>query len=257
MHIDSIFQKKDDFLYPLDNHETFEDYFIRTFKSNGEAREFLPVAWTSFYRRAAYAKDAGMMRRLQKELLNKLDRRKKYFTVVTWDDGIVSDLTGLDIQIFAACGPRIDFPIPLLCHAHPYKVSDFKTISCSFVGALNHPIRNTIVKELSHLVGYYISTAPHQLRKYCEIIGKSRYVLCPRGYGITSFRICEAIQYGAIPIYVSDRFAYTRGTINVVAGDGFVETIKDIIDNRTPVANPSPDFTYEACKSLIIKNIRL
>jgi len=28
--------------------------------------------------------------------------------------------------------------------------------------------------------------------------------LCPRGYGATSFRICESLQHGSIPVYISD-----------------------------------------------------
>ena len=32
------------------------------------------------------------------------------------------------------------------------------------------------------------------------------FTLCPRGYGLNSFRIAEAIQYGSIPVYISDEF---------------------------------------------------
>lgn len=32
------------------------------------------------------------------------------------------------------------------------------------------------------------------------------FCLCPRGYGANSFRIGESIQYGAIPVYISDEF---------------------------------------------------
>ena len=39
---------------------------------------------------------------------------------------------------------------------------------------------------------------------YVELMQRSIFALCPRGYGKTSFRICEALQLGAIPVYIHD-----------------------------------------------------
>ena len=39
-----------------------------------------------------------------------------------------------------------------------------------------------------------------------ELMRLSRFALCPRGYGPTSFRLCEALQLGVVPVYISDRF---------------------------------------------------
>lgn len=33
---------------------------------------------------------------------------------------------------------------------------------------------------------------------------KSKFTLCPRGYGKTSFRLYEAMQLGSVPVYISD-----------------------------------------------------
>ncbi len=255
-----IFTQPDNFKYPSDNFECFEDFFIRTFKPNGEAREFIPVAWTSFYRRAAYGKDEGMKRVLQKELLNKLNPSKKYFTVVTWDDGILNSLAHLDVQVFAACGPRIDFAIPLLCQPHRHIFPGMKKdILCSFVGSLNHPIRQRIVDELSDVKGFYISTKGHNMQQYCNILARSKYVLCPRGYGITSFRICEAIQYGAIPIYISDVYAYQEGTLRTL-GPEYIHVlatqILNIPEGQYNSLKGLGAYTYESCKQLIIENIK-
>lgn len=260
MNIDSLFNQPDTFKYPSDNVECFEDYFIRTFKPNGEPREFLPVAWTSFYRRAGYGKDEGLKRRLQKELLNMLDPGKKYFTVVTWDDGIMNQVDHLDLQIFAACGPRIDFAIPLLCQPHRYPVHvNERDILCSFVGSNNHPIRDRLIKELQSEPGFYISSKPHDMRRYCNILARSKYVLCPRGYGITSFRICEAIQYGAIPIYISNQLGFHEcciplATYNTI-GDETIRAVRAIVRQEIKPNEHGGEYTYDACRKLIIENI--
>ena len=34
---------------------------------------------------------------------------------------------------------------------------------------------------------------------------RSVFSLCPRGYGATSFRICESLQQGSIPVYIYDK----------------------------------------------------
>jgi hypothetical protein len=36
-------------------------------------------------------------------------------------------------------------------------------------------------------------------------MSRSIFSLCPRGYGATSFRICESLQHGSIPVYISDK----------------------------------------------------
>lgn len=252
------FRLKDNYYYPSDSKENFEDYFIRTFAKGDHQRVFLPIAWSSYYRRAAYGKDQSMLLSLQKQL-NALDRTKKYFTVITWDDGILNDVSHLDLQVFAACGNRIDFPIPLLCQPHHYRFHvTGRDIACSFVGSLSHPIRNHIVNSLTGKKGYYISTRPHSMEQYCSILARSKYVLCPRGYGQTSFRICEAVQYGCIPIYVSDQIIYHDGTIRMqVVGDpmptGFVID-KLIHEDRKPPRNGV--YTYDACRQMIIENIK-
>jgi hypothetical protein len=52
----------------------------------------------------------------------------------------------------------------------------------------------------------YSLSANEYVRFYRELLGRSLFTLCPRGYGPTSFRLYEAIQAGSIPIYLSDAF---------------------------------------------------
>lgn len=38
-------------------------------------------------------------------------------------------------------------------------------------------------------------------------MSKTTFALCPRGVGSTSFRLAEAMEYGCIPVYISDTFS--------------------------------------------------
>ena len=42
--------------------------------------------------------------------------------------------------------------------------------------------------------------------EYRELLSRSVFTLCPRGYGLTSFRLYEALKAGSIPVYISDAF---------------------------------------------------
>jgi hypothetical protein len=45
-----------------------------------------------------------------------------------------------------------------------------------------------------------------KLNELTNIMIRSKFALCPRGYGNTSFRMYEAMQLGAVPVYISDDF---------------------------------------------------
>jgi hypothetical protein len=41
-------------------------------------------------------------------------------------------------------------------------------------------------------------------RRFVELMCRSVFALCPRGYGRTSYRMYEAMQLGCIPVYIYD-----------------------------------------------------
>ena len=41
-------------------------------------------------------------------------------------------------------------------------------------------------------------------RRFVELMSRSVFALCPRGYGRTSYRMYEALQLGCIPVYIHD-----------------------------------------------------
>jgi hypothetical protein len=106
-------------------------------------------------------------------------------------------------------GKPCDYPLPLLCKPHILgtPVRD-KDIFCSFVGRITHPLREQMLAYLPLGVKnrYYTSTYNHNLKDYCDVLARSVFALAPRGYGENSFRISEALQFSAIPVYLSDRF---------------------------------------------------
>jgi len=190
---------RDKLLYPTDNVMDFEYYCQKNI--HGTERKQLPVTWTAYYKLAKYGKDKGMIQELQ-DYLNTL--HGKFFTVVQWDDGLLNDISHLDCLVFGM-GKDIGYPLPLICTPHPYRFNMPKDIYCSFIGKNTHPIRQQIFSR-TYGKSWYITDAKHKIPEFCKITARSLFGLCPRGYGITSFRIMECLQYGTIPVYISDKF---------------------------------------------------
>jgi hypothetical protein len=146
--------------------------------------------------------------------LDSLDRNKKYFTVLQYDDGILQNIDDLDIVVFCSGGggqknvpeKNIGYPIPLVCQPreHINKNRD-RDILCSFIGSNTHPLRNLMTQKLNSLPGFDIVLSKISYDQFIDKMERSIFSLCPRGYGATSFRICESLQQGSIPIYVYDK----------------------------------------------------
>ena len=89
----------------------------------------------------------------------------------------------------------------------------------SFRGARTHPVRDRIlalehprslVEDTSNL--NYFDFGPDASNhdrvagrsRYVELIDRSKFVLCPRGHGRSSFRLYETLCAGRVPVVVSD-----------------------------------------------------
>lgn len=255
--------------YPPDNAVTFERWFMENWIPKDEReRIYLPVQWTALYCNNGYGNEK-ILHTIQK-YLDTLDATKKYYTIVQYDDGILNDISKLDICVMAMSGPRIDFSLPLLCTPHKFNFSanQKKDIYCNFIGNLTHPIRAQIVNQLKGKEGYYISTENHKLHDYCKIIARSKYTLCPRGYGKSSFRIQEAIDFGSIPVYISDEFVFPYNMPAFPFGHAFkmdadIEETLRLLDNEQADilcammidANRSL-YTYAGCKREILNYLK-
>ncbi|MBA3830075.1 MAG: FkbM family methyltransferase [Taibaiella sp.] len=241
--------------YPADNDLIFEEWYGHQKHPHISGWTYLPIYWTSYYCKHKYGKDGYAMQRLQ-IFLNRLDKNKKYYTIVQYDDGILSNIIGLNIKVFAMSGIRIDYALPLICKPHTPLPKVEKDIYCSYIGANNHPIRSQLM-QYSSIPNWYISDKKHSMDEFCSILNRSKYVLCPRGYGPTSFRIMEALQYGAIPVYISDRFIIPHNVFDyglmTPNTEDLVRKLSDWDDTIWPTDSFEKYFTYEANRKIIYK----
>jgi hypothetical protein len=259
--------------YPADNAITFERWYMENWNVKDECeRIYLPIQWTALYCNNGYGNQA-ILHTIQK-FIDTLDTTKKYYTIVQYDDGILNDISKLDIKVIACSVPG-DFNIPLLCTPHKFNFTPSafkKDIYATFIGSLTHPVRAQIIDELEFKDGYYVTTKHHDLREYCKIMARSKYVLCPRGYGLSSFRIQEAIQMNAIPVYISDEFIFPYNMPTFPFGftfewngkeDGCIdealrygdETGQDKVIKAMIEANKNL-YTYAGCKNEILNYLR-
>ncbi|MEO7048914.1 MAG: exostosin family protein [Ferruginibacter sp.] len=207
-HVPFIFRMPDNHLYPVSNWPDFECWLYQNIKPNEIVvdRVYLPIFFTSFYKgQCNYGNNKVAISVLQ-NFLNSLDSSKKYFTIVQFDNGILNDISHLDIKVFSMAGGRKDYGLPLICQEHKIKFEEKRDIFASFVGRITHPIREEMINLYSNKKDYFISTKNHSLPDYCRILSRSVFSLSPRGYSCTSFRLQESLEYGSIPVYISDEF---------------------------------------------------
>ena len=93
----------------------------------------------------------------------------------------------------------------------------------SFMGRRCHPVRDAVL-GLRHPQGFVADTSgtfnaldlpsddvDERKRRYAEILGASRFVLCPRGAGPSSFRLYEAMAAGRAPVILADDWVAPHG----------------------------------------------
>ena len=196
---------------PYSSGKNMEEIFFEYFDSHRHTLNsnyvYLPVFWSAYY---AMKKDENIL----KNWLHKLDKTKKYFTVVQNIHGIIVNNYDLNITVFGTCGglnlerhnlfkgKKGNYDIPLLSHpSMPIRECE-KDIFCSFMGSYDtHPCRQKM-RDLLVDEKKYIFKEFSDFNEYCILMNKSIFSLCPRGIGYTSFRLYEAIMCGSIPIYI-------------------------------------------------------
>lgn len=118
-----------------------------------------------------------------------------------------------------------------------------KDILYSFVGIFSsHPVRKqlsvldnppeVIIKDSKNWISH------QHVNEFKDLLARSRFSLCPRGYAANSIRFYESLQAGAIPILISDTallpdgFDWASCCIRVAEKD--VANIPIIIKQITP-----------------------
>lgn len=196
---------------PYHKGDYLEEYFYKFYLKNKTVFDktgytYIPIFWTNIY-------ITGQNKNLIQTYLDILPP-KKYFTVSQHDDAVTEKLPPNTIS-FEAGGNKNGIPIPLICSPIICNnaLSISKDIFCSFVGSilegsLRHKIYNIFVNDTD----FYFSpqnwtTNVHQTRldHFIETTKRSKFTLCPRGYGAQSFRVYETLQLNSVPVIVYDK----------------------------------------------------
>jgi len=219
-------------VFPPCNLIHFEEWFSDNYIGCDSERYFIDLFWTSVYVSRDYAKET---QNDVQEFIDSLDKDKKYFTICQYDEGVLVDFKDLDVIQF---NMSVDngVIIPLLCTPHEKQFKEIRNIKASFIGTISHPIRQKMIDACKGQSDYYISTGYHDYTQYNRILAKSVFALCPRGYGLSSFRCYnEAMYQGAIPIYISDKFIQPYGidfnTYGLLVKENEVENLTEILNS--------------------------
>lgn len=187
----------------------FEEFFHLYYKKVNPItrRKYLPIYWTLFYVGRKYNAAPHTIKERTQDLqlfLDNLDPSQKYFTLIDLADGIQNDVSSLDLMVLAGGGAAVH-NTPLLtmpCNLTPKKE---KGTFASFIGVVKgrHPLREKMQHLLKNKPEYFISESIGY-NPFLDKMNDSLFSLCPRGYGPTSFRICEALELNSIPVYIYD-----------------------------------------------------
>tara|TARA_B100001540_G_scaffold154366_2_gene136584 strand:+ start:1540 stop:2427 length:888 start_codon:yes stop_codon:yes gene_type:complete len=179
---------------------------------------FLPIQWTNYFMR--YSKNPEEIKKFYDKKIK--NNKKSFFTVIQYADGNLIETSG--ITYFAASGlnNKLTGPdttcieIPLLADKHVVsknKNSEKKYLG-SFIGRNTHPIRKKLSESLKNNPSFYFdlfdepSISKERQKKFLDLMDSSYFALCPRGYGVTSYRLYEAFEFGVVPVYVSREDQY-------------------------------------------------
>jgi hypothetical protein len=161
------------------------------------ARNYLVGYWTDALRK-------GNGKELDR-LFEQVTGQGSCFTVVQHDRGFWREWPS-NLLVFGSGGVG-DVPLPLIVpgldkrssrKVRPYRVS--------WQGRITNITDRTKTRRrmLNAMKGFpgFVTKAYSQPSAYYKLLGQSDFVLAPRGYGKTSFRMYEAMAMGAVPIYV-------------------------------------------------------
>ena len=99
-----------------------------------------------------------------------------------------------------------------------------KTLFFSFLGGASSPLRQRLYRRRDGRSDILIEDTtshqewnPHQpawaerKERYAEVLARSEFCLCPRGAGVGSIRLFEAMEAGSVPVLFSDAYVLPEG----------------------------------------------
>jgi hypothetical protein len=169
------------------------------------------------------------------KLLRPLSRRD--VQTISWDmiDRPTGRFSGfycsLPRQLF---DPRrhcsMSYPLPFNAHIADFARED-ATLDFSFQGRMTAGVRvrlirqfqererelNAVIRESSVMPFTWSDTdrMKSEVRnaetEYADLLRRTKFVLCPRGYGTGTFRMFETMQAGRVPVIISDAYVMPAG----------------------------------------------
>jgi len=190
-----------------------EDYFYNKFSKElpHVNADYIGISWTTLY--------CDNKKQDLQEYLNNLPINGNYFTVSQHDDAPMEHLPK-NTLCFSA-GGNIQksgiVPIPLVCSELPIKSQQEthkRELLACFVGSYTHPIRQKLMKICENIkdITFYMRQSTgkpliqDEFKMFINSAINSKFCLCPRGYGLNSFRLYECMQLGCIPVIITNKF---------------------------------------------------
>lgn len=133
----------------------------------------------------------------------------------------------------------------------------------SFVGSMTHKCRlpllglegeDAVVEPVSGYTFYDRSSPDFEAHKkrFGNVLGRSRFVLCPRGQGTSSIRLYEALSIGRVPVVISDEWVPPPGPdwsrFSLRWPEGSVAGLRDVLqtyDEQWPEMSNAAREAYE------------
>jgi hypothetical protein len=118
------------------------------------------------------------------------------------------------------------------------------TVLASFRGALSHPVRSRLLEAdlgpdvvVSQSTGWFDHDV-EQRRTYVQELLGSKFALCPRGYGVATHRLFEAMALGIAPVVLSDRWVPPPGPrweeFLIRVPEERVEGVRTVLEEHEP-----------------------
>jgi len=128
-----------------------------------------------------------------------------------------------------------------------YKSNNKRCYLASFIGNIDvHPIRKKMQQVFAAVDKTIVKNGAYKdkgdVNEFEKLMTNSVFALCPRGFGTTSFRITEAMEYGCIPVYISDKLSLpfhekiNMADVCVLVKSDDIDALPDLLKNMSQSA---------------------
>lgn len=167
--------------------------------------------------------------------------------------------------------------------SHKPSVADCEYLFCFIGSTRTHPVRGRILslkhprahlEDTSALVApddrkktfFMVDYRPNDSVHYGDVLARSKFVICPRGYACSSWRLFETMKAGRVPVIVSDEWVPPEGpaweSFSIRVRESDVAQIPRIVEEQESMAETMGRlaratweswFSREACFHRIVE----